>query len=127
MKDLGATNFILGMKIKRDKIVRNLWLNHRKYIETILKHFNMQDYKPVKVPIPMGEKLTAKQCPKTQEKMEDMAHVPYASVVGSMLYMMVCARSNISHVVGVLNKYTSTPGKVNLTTIKRVLMYLHGT
>jgi hypothetical protein len=41
MKDLDARNFILGMDIKRDQTVRNLWLNHRKYIETILKCFNM--------------------------------------------------------------------------------------
>jgi hypothetical protein len=46
MKDLGAMNFILGMEIKRDQVVRNIWLNQRKYIETILKHFNMQDCKP---------------------------------------------------------------------------------
>jgi hypothetical protein len=33
MKDLGASNFILGMKIKRDQKKRKLWLNQRKYVE----------------------------------------------------------------------------------------------
>jgi hypothetical protein len=37
MKDLGATNFIMGMDIKRDRVARNIWLNQMKYIETILK------------------------------------------------------------------------------------------
>jgi hypothetical protein len=41
MKYLGATNFILGMEIKRDQATRKIWLNQKKYIETILKHFNM--------------------------------------------------------------------------------------
>jgi hypothetical protein len=41
MKDLGAMNFILGMEIKGDQTIINLWLNQRKYIETVLKHFNM--------------------------------------------------------------------------------------
>jgi hypothetical protein len=36
MKDLGAANFILGMEIKRDRANRKLWLNQRKYVETIL-------------------------------------------------------------------------------------------
>jgi len=27
MKDLGATNYILGMEIKRDQAKRKLWLN----------------------------------------------------------------------------------------------------
>jgi hypothetical protein len=36
MKDLGASNFILGMEIKRDRKKRKLLLNERKYVETIL-------------------------------------------------------------------------------------------
>jgi hypothetical protein len=60
-----------------------------KYIETILKCFNMQDCKPVKVPIPMGARLTIEQCPKTQLEIKDMACVPYESVVGSIMYVMV--------------------------------------
>jgi hypothetical protein len=58
MKDLRATNFIIRMEIKRDQTTRNIWLNQTKYIETILKRFNMHDCKPVMVPIPMGAKLT---------------------------------------------------------------------
>jgi hypothetical protein len=65
MKDLDATNFILRMDIKRDQDGRNIWLNQMKYIETVLKWFNMQDCKLVKVPISMGESLIVEQCPKT--------------------------------------------------------------
>jgi len=36
MKDSGATNYILGMEIKRDRAKRNLWLNQSKYFEIIL-------------------------------------------------------------------------------------------
>jgi hypothetical protein len=42
MTDLSAVNFIMGMEIKRNQTVRKLWLNQRKYIETVLKCFNMQ-------------------------------------------------------------------------------------
>jgi hypothetical protein len=75
MKDIGASNFILGMEIKRDRNRRKLWLNQRKYIETILQRFNMQECKVVKVPIPVGVNLSMNQCPKTQEEEEDMSHV----------------------------------------------------
>ena len=34
-------------------------VNHRKYVETILQRFNMQNSKPVKVPIPVGVRLSA--------------------------------------------------------------------
>jgi hypothetical protein len=59
MKDLGASNFILGMEIKRDRKRRKNWLNQRKYVETILQRFNMQECKPVKVLILVGVKLSA--------------------------------------------------------------------
>jgi hypothetical protein len=35
IKDLVVVKFILGMEIKRDRVARNIWLNHKKYIETI--------------------------------------------------------------------------------------------
>ena len=41
MKDIGVANYILGMEIKRDQVKRKLWLNQRKYVETILQRFNM--------------------------------------------------------------------------------------
>ena len=68
MKDLGVANYILGMEIKRDQQKRKLWLNQRKYVETILQRFNMQDSKLVKVPILVGVKLSTEQCPKTQKR-----------------------------------------------------------
>ena len=57
MKDLGASNFILGMEIKINCRDRKLWLNKRKYVETILYMFNMKECKPVKVPIYVGVRL----------------------------------------------------------------------
>jgi hypothetical protein len=92
MEDLGATNFNMGMEIKRDWAVGKLWLNQRKYIETILKRFNVQYCKPIKVAIRVGEKLIVVQCPKMQQEVENMTHVPYASVVGSLMYAMVYNR-----------------------------------
>ena len=41
MKDLGVANYILGMEIIRDRAERKLWLNQRKYVETILQRFYM--------------------------------------------------------------------------------------
>eukprot|EP00253_Pinus_taeda_P026448 PITA_26448 len=127
MKDLGAANYILGMEIKRDGAKRKLWLNQRKYVETILQRFNMQDSKPVKVPILVGVRLSAEQCPKTQEEEEDMSRVPYASAVGSLVYAMVYTRPNIAHAVGVLSRFMSKPRKEHWTIVKRVFRYLHGT
>ena len=64
----------------------------------------MQECKPVKVPIPIGVKLSLDQCPKKHEEEEDMYHVPYATAFGILMYAMVCTRLYISHTVVVLSR-----------------------
>jgi hypothetical protein len=56
-----------------------------------------------------------------------MACVPYASVVVSLMHTMVSIWPEISHAVGVLSRYMSTPGKDHWTTFKRVSRHLCGT
>ena len=87
----------------------------------------MKDSKLVNVPIPVGVKLSAEQCPKIQEEEEDMSCVPYESAVGSLMYAMFCTRPDIAHAVGVFNKFMSIPGKEHWTTVKWVFRYLCGT
>jgi hypothetical protein len=53
--------------------------------------------------------------------------VPYVSEVDNLMYVMVCTRPDIAHVVGFLNRYISKPGKEHWTTVKMVFGYLHGT
>jgi hypothetical protein len=84
----------------------------------------MHGSKSVKVIIPIGVKLLVDQCPKTHEEEEDMSHVLYASAVGNLMYAMVYTRLYIAHVVGVLSRYMSKPGKEHWTTVKSVFRYL---
>ncbi|KAH9291902.1 hypothetical protein KI387_042909 [Taxus chinensis] len=114
MKDLGAAKFILGMEIKRDRVNRKLVLNQRKYLEVILQRFQMHESKPVSIPFPVGQNLSSEQCPKTEEEIEDMSQVPYASAVGSLMYAMVCTRLDIAHAVGVVRRFMSNPWKGTL-------------
>jgi hypothetical protein len=65
----------------------------------------MQECRSVKVSIPVGVKLFVDQCPKKQEEEDGMSCVPYACVIGSLMYEMVCTILDIAHAVGVLSKY----------------------
>jgi hypothetical protein len=56
-----------------------------------------------------------------------MTCFPYASVIGSLLYVMDCTQLDISHAVGVLSRYMSTLEKEHWKTIMRVFRYLRGT
>jgi hypothetical protein len=42
--------------------------------------------------------------PKTQEEEEKNSKIPYASVVGRLMYAMVCTRIDIAHAVGVVSR-----------------------
>ncbi|XP_031248973.1 secreted RxLR effector protein 161-like [Pistacia vera] len=78
------------------------------------------------VPIQKGDKLSIKQCPHIELERKQMEHIPYASIVGSLMYTRTCTRPNISFAVGFLGKYQSNPGMNHLRAAKKVLRYLQG-
>eukprot|EP00253_Pinus_taeda_P033371 PITA_33371 len=117
-------------KGKVEKYKAQLIAKEHMDVKTSFLHGNLEEEIYMKQPggfALKGVKLSAEQCPKTQEEEEDMSHVPYASAVGSMMYAMVYTRPDIAHAVGVLSRFMSKPVKEHLTTTKRVFRYLHGT
>ena len=71
----------------------------------------MQDCKPIDTHMVKGETLSRKLYPKTSEEKEQMRKVPYLSVVGSLLYAMMCTRPCIYHAIGMASSYQSNPGQ----------------
>ena len=118
MKDLGAAKKILGMRITRDKKNCKLTLSQGEYTEKVLERFRMKNAKLVSTPLAIHFKLIKEMCPKTQEDIEYMSRVPYSSVVGSLMYVMICTRPDIAHVVGVMSRYMNNPGKEHWEAVK---------
>ena len=87
----------------------------------------MQGSKPVSTLLVAHFKLSSLLSPQTKEEMEHMSHVPYASVVRSIMYVMVCTRPNISHIVSVVSRYMDRPRKIHWQTVKWILRYLKWT
>ena len=56
-----------------------------------------------------------------------MSHVPYASTVGSIMYVMVCTRLEISHAVSVVSRYMDHLEKIHWQAVKWILQHLRGT
>ena len=56
-----------------------------------------------------------------------MDNIPYASLVGSLMYAQTCTRPDISFAVGMLDRYQSNPGLFHWRAGKKVLRYLQGT
>jgi ATP-binding cassette subfamily B (MDR/TAP) protein 1 len=60
----------------------------------------MQSAKPVTSPLAGHHKLSLEQCPTNKKEKEEMSKTPYQSTMGSLMYVMVCTRPNITYVVG---------------------------
>jgi hypothetical protein len=127
MKDLDDAKKILSMRITRDRKNCKLTLSQGEYTEKVLERFRMQNEKPVNTPLANHFKLTKEMYPKTQEEIKYMSRVPYSSVVGSLMYAMVCTRPDIAHAVEVVNRYMNNPGKEHWEVVKWILRYLRGT
>mgnify|MGYP007129913685 FL=1 len=69
----------------------------------ILERFNMSEAKLVGSALRTNCKLNAKQCQRGEKEKGDTREVPYALVVGSLMYDMVCTRPDITFVVGAVS------------------------
>ncbi|RVW83861.1 Retrovirus-related Pol polyprotein from transposon TNT 1-94 [Vitis vinifera] len=67
------------------------------------------------------------ECPKNDLEREQMKNIPYASAVGSLMYVQVCTRPDIAFTVGMLGRYQSNPGMDHWKAAKKVMRYLQGT
>lgn len=125
MKDLGATKQILGMRITRDREI--LKLSQEEYVKKKLNRFNMAREKPVSTPLAGHFRLSKDQSALTEQNQVYMAKVSYTFAIGSLMYVMICTRPNIGHVVGVVRKYMSNLGKQHWEAMKWIHRYLSGT
>src|SRR3979490_2563382 len=110
LRDLGPTSSLLGIEITRDRSQRRLCLSQRQYISDMLDRYNLADSAPVTTPIDPGLKLSSSMSPTTPEEIAEMKNIPYASAVGSIMYLSVATRPDIAYAVGVLCRFNQNPG-----------------
>jgi hypothetical protein len=98
------------MEITRGRKSGLIFLSQHDYINKVLHRCNMPDAKKVTKPIAPHFKLLSTQCPVTDEDIEYMSRAPYFSVVGSLMYVMVCSCPNFSY-AEFGGRYMANPGK----------------
>ena len=118
MKYLGVADVILGIKIL--KTLNGLALSQTHYIQKILEKFNFLNFKREKTPIDVNLHLA-------KNKGESQSQLDYASVLGSLMYVMNCTRPDIACAISKLSQYTSNPNQSHRLAMKRVLRYLDDT
>lgn len=68
----------------------------------MLCRFSVENAKALNAHLPLHKKLSNKGLFILEEDKAYMARVPYASAVGSFMYIMVCTRPDIANVVGMV-------------------------
>ncbi|XP_073152137.1 secreted RxLR effector protein 161-like [Henckelia pumila] len=87
----------------------------------------MADARAVSTPIGAHFKLMAVK--EDQEALEavHMKNIPYSNAVGSIMYMIVSTRPDISYALGLVSRFMSKPSREHWQAVRWLLRYLKGT
>ncbi|GJS65670.1 putative RNA-directed DNA polymerase [Tanacetum coccineum] len=127
MKDLGDAAYVLDIKIYKDRTRRLIGLSQDTYLDKILKRFKMENSKKGNLPLHHGIKISSDLCPKTDDELDKMSRVPYASAIGSIMYAMTCTRPDVSFALSMVSRHQQNPGEGHWTAVKNILKYLRNT
>lgn len=112
MKGLGDVKKILGTEIIRDRKKGIVCLSQKQYLQKVFRYFGIDNKsKSVSTPLAPHFRLSSKLSSVSNEERGNMLQVSYASLVGSLMYAMVCTRPDISHVVNMVSSYMHNPEK----------------
>jgi hypothetical protein len=126
IKDLGNCEWILNMRVTRNRETKLLMLCQEAYVNRMLQQFNMSNCNPASNPecaVDLSAPLDGKEAvPLTVND-----HSAYRSLVGALLYAANTTRVDIAHVVGILSRHVAAPSQHHLNAAKHCLRYLKGT
>ena len=106
MTDLSKIDSYLGVSITHDQSLRLLEIDQSRYIWEIVNHFGMSDSNPVHTPLPSGAETHLVRYEEQASASEIKA---YQQVIGSLLYVQIGTRLDISFAVSCLAQYASNP------------------
>ena len=118
MKDLSTLSYFLGLEVTSSS--DDYYLFQAKYASDFLSKVGITDNKTISTPLEYNAKLT----PLDGEPISNATR--YHQLVGSLIYLTV-TRLDISHVVGMVNKFMDAPHFVHYAAVLRILRYVKGT
>jgi hypothetical protein len=101
VRDRGAVRYFLGMEVERDRPEGSLKIAQYRATADLLSEFKMESAWSRRIPLTPKEKVQKEGEPL------NLKEFPYASLVGSLLYLANCTRPDIAQAVGVLARYMS--------------------
>jgi hypothetical protein len=125
IKDLGNCDWILNMKVVRDRITGTITLSQQAYIQQLLSEHQMDTGTVRTVDNPCDQSLTT--ITHTSDLLDSHQHSKFRSIIGGLSYAANMTRIDIAYAVSVLSRQLAAPTQLHLIAAKRILRYLAGT
>jgi hypothetical protein len=121
MKDMGTLEYCLGISVIRHSN-GSISLNQSKYIDDTMSRFGLQLAHSEPTPMQQGLQLSKSSSPSDSANLK----FPYREVVGSLMYLMISTRPDISYAVGQLSKFLNCSGQQHHSAALHLLRYVKG-
>ena len=92
-----------------------------KYLDKVLKDFKMDQSKKEFLSVLQGVKLSKTQSPTTSEDRKRMNVIPYATIIGSIKYVVLCTKPIVYLAMSLARGYNSDLRVDHWTTVKIIL------
>ena len=86
-----------------------------------MKRFNILNSKRELLPFRHGIHLSKMMSSKTSEEMVEMAKVPYALALESLMYAILCTRPDIVYTISMTSRFQSNSGLEHWVVVKAIL------
>jgi hypothetical protein len=118
IKDLGLAKYFVGVQITRDRKEDTITLCQDAYINKVLKRYSIENCHVVDTPIALGatEIMISFKEQATNKDIE-----LYRSKIGSLIYLAVQTRPDISYKVLVLSRFLSNLSPQHIKTANQIL------
>lgn len=108
----------LGLQIQRHSNGA-IFLYQENYAKKVLARFSMENCNSVTTPADPNQVLETSEIKSTK--------FPYREAVGSLMYLAVATRPDISYAVGVVSRFFEHPPEKHASAVKRIMRYIKGT
>ena len=133
VKDMGEMDWYLGMRYTRNKNTGVITLDQSKYADDVLKKFKGLYKTSPYNSTPMEENLKLSPWKEGYEAnlsarcQEQIKNYPYRQVVGSLLYLAIWTRPDITYAVHLVAKHCVHPTLEAVHACNRILSYISNT
>lgn len=113
--------FFLGFEIFY-KTDGTIFINQQCFADKIVSKFGMMNANTVSTP---ADTFAFEMV--EDNETSSSTNFPYRAAVGSLMYLAVGTRPDISYALGVVSRYMENPKEVHIKALKRIIRYVKGT